>query len=229
MSKLLYRSASMDCWIEALNCKFFSCLFLMPHKHCLGHHRWSVNLILQDFLRVVALCHVNHSMCFHGWLVWVIPFPEEMLTPRFGSRFLSSLGTSASCEQPGEALLPPKGARQEKHRAGLLPAMTSFTVALGGVVAFPVGETLFLSSAVANALGTEMLPRNSWPGLLEKWRRQVHATLGCLFRSPWQSVPQTIACIACAHGELGWFCEVLWFLLLATSATLNDVLQLKGT
>lgn len=126
-----------------------------------------MNLILQDFLGAVVLCHVTHSTCFHGWLVSAVLFAEEMLTPGPGSRFLGSLGTTASCAQPGEALLRPKGDRQEKRCAGLLPAVRSFTVALGGVVAFPGGGTLFLSSTVASALGTEILPRNSWPGLLE--------------------------------------------------------------
>lgn len=32
MAKPFYRAASMDCWTEALNCKFFSCPFLIPHK-----------------------------------------------------------------------------------------------------------------------------------------------------------------------------------------------------
>lgn len=32
MAKPFYRTASMDCWTEALSCKFFSCPILIPHK-----------------------------------------------------------------------------------------------------------------------------------------------------------------------------------------------------
>lgn len=118
MSKPLYRSASTDCWMEALSCKLFTCLFLILHKHGLGHHRWSGNFILYCLGQVVVFCHINQSIYCHGWVMSMTLLTQEIITCNFSSRLLSNVGTTEyeypQCDSQERPSLPPEGKMHEK-------------------------------------------------------------------------------------------------------------------
>lgn len=86
--------------------------------------------------------------------------------------------------------------------AGLIPVMGPFTAGLGEVVALPEGRTLFLSSAVENALGTEIFLLETEKAGLAFWTTDVVKSLFACFADPGSLLPQTIACIASAQKQL---------------------------
>lgn len=89
--------------------------------------------------------------------------------------------------------------------AGLIPAMGAFTVGLGGVVAPPGGGTLFLSSGVGNALGTEIFLLETETAGLVFWKTHVAKSMLLFFArfaDPGSLLLQAIACIAFAQKQL---------------------------
>lgn len=79
------------------------------------------------------------------------------------------------------------------------------------VVSLPEGRTLFLSSAVENALGTEILLLETEKAGLAFWTIAVVKSLFACFADPGSLLPQTIACIASTQKQLWEFREVLCF------------------
>lgn len=203
-SKPLYRSASMDCWMEALNCKLFTCLFLILHKHGLGHHRWSGNFILYCLGRVVVFLS-HESKYLLPWLGHVNDFVD---TGNYYMQFWFK--ASQQCRhhwiwiplvwQAGEATPAPRG--KEAWEMAMQVWFQWFTTGFGEVVTPPEGRTLFLFSAVKNALSTEMFPLEREKAGLAFWTIDVVKSLFACFAVPGSLLPQTIACIASTQRQL---------------------------